>query len=348
MVVFFKKGAADVIAVETDHKFSDLEKEKLIWLFGGAKPLSSTSVKGQFVGPRKEMITPWSTNAVEITQNMGLRGISRIEQFKLTRDAEPHFDKMLNRLYSGLNSRVFKVDRKPEPIVYIDDISEYNKREGLALSLEEEKYLRELSEKLGRPLTDSEVFGFSQVNSEHCRHKIFNGTFIIDGEEKPMSLFKLIKKTSQENPNTLVSAYKDNVAFVEGPRIEQFYPTNPDRPDMFDVKDIDTVISLKAETHNFPTTVEPFNGAATGTGGEIRDRLGGGKASLPIAGTAVYMTSYPRLSPEHKWLLTGQLCLSANLYMLRLQGVAHLSSIPQCHFHCMWHRCMIALLLCPS
>ncbi len=301
MVTFFKKGANEIYAVESDHKFNDLEKEKLTWLLGGAKPLAGTSVKGRFIGPRKEMITPWSTNAVEITQNMGLEGITRIEQFTGTKDEAPAFDKMLQRLYDGLNSRVFSIDKKPDPIVKIKDISEYNKQEGLALSPEEEQYLRDLSRKLGRELTDSEVFGFSQVNSEHCRHKIFNGTFIIDGEEKPVSLFKLIKKTSQENPNKLVSAYKDNVAFVDGPKVDQFYPVNPDRPDYFNIKEIDTVISLKAETHNFPTTVEPFNGAATGTGGEIRDRLGGGKASLPIAGTAVYMTSYPRLSQEHGW-----------------------------------------------
>ena len=303
MVVFFKKGATEVYAVETDHRFSESEREKLTWLFGGAKPLSSTSLKGRFIGPRKEMITPWSTNAVEIAENMGISGVRRIERFEATKDAEPRYDRMLQRVYDGLNSRVFHISRSPEPIVYIDDISEYNLREGLALSADEEQYLRDLAAKLGRPLTDSEVFGFSQVNSEHCRHKIFNGTFIIDGQEKPLSLFKLIKKTSQENPNGLVSAYKDNVAFVKGPKIEQFYPTNPDRPDMFDVREINTVISLKAETHNFPTTVEPFNGAATGTGGEIRDRLGGGKASLPIAGTAVYMTSYPRMSAERRWEL---------------------------------------------
>ncbi|MBD5284766.1 MAG: phosphoribosylformylglycinamidine synthase, partial [Bacteroides sp.] len=303
MVVYFKKGANLIIAVETDHRFSEEESQKLTWLFGGATQLSSTSLKGRFVGPRREMITPWSTNAVEITQNMGLQGISRIEEFHRATEESPVFDKMLQRVYEGLNSRVFTVDKTPDPIVYIDDISEYNKKEGLALSAEEEQYLRDLSKKLGRPLTDSEVFGFSQVNSEHCRHKIFNGTFIIDGEEKPLSLFKLIKKTSQVNPNSLVSAYKDNVAFVKGPKVDQFYPINPDKPDYFEVKDVNTVISLKAETHNFPTTVEPFNGAATGTGGEIRDRLGGGKASLPIAGTAVYMTSYPRMSPEHRWEL---------------------------------------------
>ncbi len=303
MVVFFKKGSNYIIAVETNHKFSESEKEKLSWLFGGAKPLASTSLKGRYIGPRKEMITPWSTNAVEITQNMGLEGITRIEEFHLTKDDSPKYDKMLQRVYEGLNSKIYTINKTPDPIIYIDDISEYNKQEGLALSLDEEQYLRELSKKLGRPLTDSEVFGFSQVNSEHCRHKIFNGTFVIDGQEKKMSLFKLIKKTSQENPNRLVSAYKDNVAFIKGPKVNQFAPVNPDQPDFFEVKDIDTVISLKAETHNFPTTVEPFNGAATGTGGEIRDRLGGGKASLPIAGTAVYMTSYPRMSPEHRWEL---------------------------------------------
>ena len=303
MVTFFKKGSDTVFAVESDHGFSESEKERLTWLFGGAKPLSSTSLRGSFIGPRKEMITPWSTNAVEITQNMGLEGITRIEQFFPVRDDNASFDKMLQRRYEGLNSHIFSIDKQPDPIVYIDDIEKYNEEEGLALSIDEENYLRELAQKLGRPLTDSEVFGFSQVNSEHCRHKIFNGQFIIDGEEKPLSLFKLIIRTSQENPTGLVSAYKDNVAFVRGPKIEQFAPASADRPDFFEINDIDSVISLKAETHNFPTTVEPFNGAATGTGGEIRDRLGGGKASLPIAGTAVYMTSYPRLSPEHRWEL---------------------------------------------
>ena len=303
MVVFFKKGTAKIYAVECDKQLSDLDKSKLTWLFDGAAPLSGSTVKGTFVGPRKEMVTPWSTNAVEITQNMGMEGIKRIEEFDLSKDECPVYDKMLQRVYHGLNGNVFKINNQPQPIVYITDISAYNKEEGLALSKEEEDYLRNLSEKLGRPLTDSEVFGFSQVNSEHCRHKIFNGTFIIDGEEKPLSLFKLIKKTSQENPNGLVSAYKDNVAFVKGPKVTQFAPSKADIPSNFVEKDINTVISLKAETHNFPTTVEPFNGAATGTGGEIRDRLGGGKASLPLAGTAVYMTSYPRLSPEHKWEL---------------------------------------------
>ena len=304
MITFFKKDSQKVFLVQSDHKLAGDEIDRLTWLLEGAKPLAAQTLKGRFVGPRKEMITPWSTNAVEISQNMGLGGIARIEEFvRVAPEGDAPHDPMLQRVYDDLRAAAFETKDTPAPIVYIDDISAYNKSEGLALSADEENYLRQLAERLGRPLTDSEVFGFSQVNSEHCRHKIFNGTFIVDGKEMPSTLFGLIKKTSKENPNGLVSAYRDNVAFVKGPRIDQFYPANPDRPDYFEERPVQTVISLKAETHNFPTTVEPFNGAATGTGGEIRDRLGGGRASLPLAGTAVYMTSYPRLSAEKRWEL---------------------------------------------
>ncbi len=301
MITFFKKGANTIYAVDSDHALSPDEVKKLEWLFSGAKLVADSTLRGTFVGPRREMITPWSTNAVEITQNMAMTGIVRIEEFTASTQKEPAHDKMLQRVYHTLDADTFKVDRKPDPIVYINDIEKYNEEEGLALSPEEVGYLKDLGKRLGRPLTDSEVFGFSQVNSEHCRHKIFNGTFIIDGKEMPVSLFKLIKKTTNDNPNKVISAYKDNVAFVKGPKIEQFAPQSPEGPSYFEVTDIDSVISLKAETHNFPTTVEPFNGAATGSGGEIRDRLGGGKASLPLAGTAVYMTSYPRTEANRLW-----------------------------------------------
>ena len=127
------------------------------------------------------------------------------------------------------------------------------------------------------------------------------GDFIIDGKAKEKTLFQWIKKTSKDHPNFIVSAYKDNVAFIQGPRIEQFAPKSQNRPDYFETKDFDSVISLKAETHNFPTTVEPFNGAATGAGGEIRDRLAGGQGSLPLAGTAVYMTAYSRSEKGRHW-----------------------------------------------
>lgn len=300
MISFFLSPAKNIIAVQTNTSIELADIDKLRWLFNGAEKIDTLTVENCYVGPRKEMITPWSTNAVEITQNMGINGILRIEEFFETTKGTT-FDPMLQQEYNGLNQDLFTIDKKPDSMIEIDDIEVYNEKEGLALSSDEIEYLNNLSKKIGRKLTDSEVFGFSQVNSEHCRHKIFNGTFIIDGEEKESTLFQLIKKTSKLNPNKLVSAYKDNVSFNEGPEIEQFAPITGDKPDYFRVKQIQSVISLKAETHNFPTTVEPFNGAATGSGGEIRDRLAGGKGSLPIAGTAVYMTSYPRTKEGRAW-----------------------------------------------
>ena len=300
MIQFFHLPAGTVYAVEVDHALTEDERAPLSWLFGQAAAVDSPEIEGRFVGPRREMITPWSTNAVEITQNMGLKGISRIEEY-LPATSQTDCDPMLQRMYDRLDQGLFTIARQPEPIVYIDDIADYNRREGLALSDEEVRYLNDLSHRLGRKLTDSEVFGFSQVNSEHCRHKIFGGKFVIDGVEQPHSLFAMIKRTSSVNPNGLVSAYKDNVAFNAGPTVEQFAPASADGPDFFVTRPIPTVLALKAETHNFPTTVEPFNGAATGTGGEIRDRLGGGRASLPLAGTAVYMTAYPRTDPDRAW-----------------------------------------------
>jgi phosphoribosylformylglycinamidine synthase len=305
MITFFK-GSDRFYAVDSAVILSAQDLSKLSWLFGDADCVAEPVLHGEFIGPRREMITPWSTNAVEITQNMGIAGITRIEEF-FTPDlvhggpAEFSFDPMLQQKYPELGQEIFHILREPEPVLFIDDLAAYNRQEGLALSGEEITYLEELSRKIGRKLTDSEVFGFSQVNSEHCRHKIFNGTFIIDGCEMTDSLFSLIRKTAKENPNFLVSAYKDNVAFIEGPAIEQFAPGRQDVADFFVIRDIRSVISLKAETHNFPTTVEPFNGAATGSGGEIRDRMAGGKGSIPLAGTAVYMTSYPRIGEGRSW-----------------------------------------------
>ena len=301
MILFFRTPSKSVIAVESNHELNANDNNKLCWLFGEAVPESEENLQGCFVGPRREMITPWSTNAVEITQNMGLEGISRIEEYFPVKDENADYDPMLQRMYKGLDQNVFTTNRQPEAIIYIDDLEAYNEKEGLALSKEEMDYLKKVESDLGRRLTDSEVFGFAQINSEHCRHKIFGGTFIIDGVEQESSLFQMIKKTTQENPNKIISAYKDNVAFAEGPVIEQFAPADHSKPDFFRIKDIKSVISLKAETHNFPTTVEPFNGASTGTGGEIRDRMGGGKGSWPIAGTAVYMTSYPRTEEGREW-----------------------------------------------
>ncbi|WKL43515.1 phosphoribosylformylglycinamidine synthase [Flavobacterium sp. ZE23DGlu08] len=301
MIHFFENQSKTVFAVHTQNEISAQDISKLNWLFADSNKIEKSVLTDFFVGPRATMITPWSTNAVEITQNMGISGIIRIEEFQKATADFSDFDPMLSQKYAELNQDIFTINVLPEAILDIDDIAAYNAKEGLSLSPDEVEYLDNLAIKLGRKLTDSEIFGFSQANSEHCRHKIFNGKFIIDGEEKESSLFKLIKKTSQENPNDIVSAYKDNVAFVKGPRVQQFAPKSADKPDFYEVKEFDSVISLKAETHNFPTTVEPFNGAATGSGGEIRDRLAGGQGSLPMAGTAVYMTSYSRLAENRPW-----------------------------------------------
>ncbi len=301
MILFFGNQNEKVFAVQTNTEISPDNIKKLIWLFGNTPKIAQASMDAFFIGPRAAMITPWSTNAVEITQNMGIEGIIRIEEFNSVAENHTDFDPMLFQKYEQLDQDIYTIDIQPEVIKEIEDIAVYNTTEGLALSEEEIEYLENVSKKIGRKLTDSEVFGFSQVNSEHCRHKIFNGTFVIDGKEQPTSLFKLIKKTSETNPNTIVSAYKDNVAFIKGPEVTQFAPKTADKPDFYEENVFDSVISLKAETHNFPTTVEPFNGAATGSGGEIRDRLAGGKGSLPLAGTAVYMTSYSRLEENRTW-----------------------------------------------
>jgi len=301
MILFFRTPNQNVIATDTNKELCAEDIQKLCWLYGEATVENEENLQGCFVGPRREMITPWSTNAVEITQNMGLEGILRIEEYFPVKDENAEYDPMLQRMYKGLNQNIFTIDIKPQPIIYIENLEEYNEQEGLALSQEEMDYLKKVENDLGRKLTDSEVFGFAQINSEHCRHKIFGGTFVIDGVEMESSLFQMIKKTTQENPNKIISAYKDNVAFAEGPEIEQFAPRDHSTADYFVIKNVKSVISLKAETHNFPTTVEPFNGASTGTGGEIRDRMGGGKGSWPIAGTAVYMTSYPRSEEGREW-----------------------------------------------
>ena len=300
-IIFFKTPQNTIIATQSERPLSPSDIDKLSWLYGDATLEDASELPGFFIGPRREMVTPWSTNAVEITQNMSIQGITRIEEYYPVASENAEHDPMLQRLYKGLDQSIFTVNIQPAPIRLIEDLEAYNEEEGLALSPEEIEYLRSVEKRLNRKLTDSEVFGFAQINSEHCRHKIFGGTFIIDGKEMPSSLFQMIKKTTLENPHRIISAYKDNVAFAQGPVVEQFAPNDHSTSDYFVIKDIESVISIKAETHNFPTTVEPFNGASTGTGGEIRDRMGGGVGSWPIAGTAVYMTSYPRTEEEREW-----------------------------------------------
>ena len=196
MIHFFGDVKNIVFAVQTSGEITKENIQKLAWLFGNQSKIDKSALADFFIGPRAAMITPWSTNAVEITQNMGISGIIRIEEFKNVSQDFTGYDPMLSQKYKALDQGIFTIDVNPEGIREIDDIAKYNSQEGLALNPEEIVYLENLSVKLERKLTDSEVFGFSQANSEHCRHKIFNGTFIIDGEVMPSSLFKLIKKNT--------------------------------------------------------------------------------------------------------------------------------------------------------
>ena len=194
MILFFRKPTATIYAVQAAHSLSSDDIQKLTWLFSGAIFDENETISGTLVGPRREMVTPWSTNAVEITQTMGIKGIIRIEEFIEVADEKAKHDPMLQRIYNGLDQDIFTIVHEPDPIIEIDNLKQYNEKEGLALSQEEIDYLEQVSDQLGRKLTDSEVFGFSQVNSEHCRHKIFNGTFVIDGKEMTETLFQLIKE----------------------------------------------------------------------------------------------------------------------------------------------------------
>ncbi len=194
MIQFFRTQNKSIIAVHVTNPLSHENIAKLNWLFSDSVYVSEDFIEGWFVGPRKEMLTPWSTNAVEITQNMAIEGILRMEEFFRVENEKAHYDPMLQRLYQNLTQNIFTINKQPDPILNIVDISAYNEQEGLALSDDEIQYLNRVSEEMGRPLTDGEVYGFAQVNSEHCRHKIFNGTFIIDGKEMESSLFQMIKK----------------------------------------------------------------------------------------------------------------------------------------------------------
>lgn len=281
MIKYFRDNNR-VYCVEATSVFTDDELYSLSLLLHANSVESAPT--GRFAGPRRGMVTPFSTNCVEIIANAGISRVSRVECF--IEDGEVA-DPLLQEMYNGL-ADVFKNDSVQAPEAkYIDDIEAFGREYGLSLSIDEIRYLKGL----GRPLTDAEVYGFAQVNSEHCRHKIFNGRFVIDGKEMPSSLFDMIKSTTAASPHGVVSAYSDNSAVMRGWHTSLFTPQSGEQSSEYIVRPRQVEWTLKAETHNFPTTVEPFNGAATGSGGEIRDRLCTGRGSIPLAGTAVYMVS---------------------------------------------------------
>ena len=152
MILFFRTPTKSVIATEVSQELASEDIQKLSWLYGEATVENEENLKGCFIGPRREMITPWSTNAVEITQNMGLTGVLRIEEYFPVKDENAEYDPMLQRMYKGLNQEIFTVNIKPQPIVHIENLEEYNEKEGLALSREEMDYLLKVEKDLGRKL----------------------------------------------------------------------------------------------------------------------------------------------------------------------------------------------------
>jgi len=290
VTIFNSKECAYLVV--SKRRFDSADLDKLSWLLQ-AEVVPCDSLPGPFVGPRREMVSPWSTNAVDIAKRVGIDSLIRIEAYR-SATATTELDPMLEERVDVLTQETLNVLGAPQASFAVDSIADFNQVEGLALSAEEIAYLEAQAKKRGYPFNDAEIYAFAQINSEHCRHKIFNGSFIIDGKEQSESLFSLIKATSKAAPNEVVSAYKDNVAFLRGAPANQFAPTSLEAGAKYGFSSTDTIVSLKAETHNFPTTVEPLYGASTGSGGEIRDRMAGGRGSIPLAGSAVYMTSYPR------------------------------------------------------
>ena len=259
-----------------------------------------------FVTPRKGTISPWSTKATDIFRNCGLKSVVRVERGIRYRTNVPlkpvHlaalYDKMTEGVYADI-SDLFAVD-EPRPGRVFDvlakgvkAIEEANEEMGLAISEPEMKYLAESFQKAGRNPTDTELTMFGQVNSEHCRHKIFGAEFIIDGKKQKYSLFELIKNTHKKRPQDTLSAYKDNSSVVTGFPTDVFAIDPKTKKYSFKKDQLDQL--MKVETHNHPTAISPYPGAATGVGGEIRDEAATGTGSRTIAGICGFMVSNLRL-----------------------------------------------------
>jgi phosphoribosylformylglycinamidine synthase len=256
------------------------------------------------VVPRLGTISPWSSKATDIAHNCGLAAVKRIERgtayyvdSSAAGIAGPLHDRMTETVLSSFDdaARLFE-HVPPRPLGVIPDIGEANSRLGLALSDDEIEYLERAYQALGRDPTDAELTMFAQANSEHCRHKIFNADWIVDGERKPQSLFSMIRHTHAVTPQGTVVAYADNAAIMQGREAQRFHPRADGaygrHPGL-------THTVMKVETHNHPTAISPFPGASTGAGGEIRDEGATGRGAKPKAGLVGYSVSNLRI-PGHE------------------------------------------------
>ena len=282
--------------VEVDGQLMDKDRALLerLLAYGPAGPRASGTT--YLVVPRLGTISPWSSKATDIARNCGLAAVKRIERgTAYTIDsARPGIAaKIHDRMTETVLASFAEADRlfqhvPPRPLGHIKDIREANGRLGLALSEEEIEYLERAYREVGRDPTDAELTMFAQANSEHCRHKIFNADWIVDGEKQGRSLFAMIRHTHAANPAGTVVAYADNAAVMQGREVQRFHP----RPDGTYQRHAGlTHTVMKVETHNHPTAISPFPGASTGAGGEIRDEGSTGRGAKPKAGLVGYTVS---------------------------------------------------------
>ena len=271
------------------------------------------------VTPRPGTISPWASKATDIAHNCGLAQVHRVERGiayyvegdlsseQLTQVAALLHDRMTEATHSKMDDagKLFRTDA-PGKMSSVDilgggreALATANVEQGFALADDEIDYLVENFQKLGRNPNDIELFMFAQANSEHCRHKIFNADWTIDGIEQPKSLFKMIKNTYELHPENVLSAYKDNAAVMKGSKAGRFFP-NAEGEYAYHQENIE--ILMKVETHNHPTAIAPFSGAATGSGGEIRDEGATGRGSKPKAGLVGFTVSNLRIPGyEQPW-----------------------------------------------
>nr|WP_159464374.1 phosphoribosylformylglycinamidine synthase [Scandinavium goeteborgense] len=308
---------------ELNAPLSEQEHDRLAQLLQYGPSLSSHTPAGKLllVTPRPGTISPWSSKATDIAHNCGLDTIVRLERgvayyveastlsdAQWSQVAAELHDRMMETVFGALqDAENLFAHHQPTPVSSVDmlgqgrqALEEANQRLGLALAEDEIDYLFDAFTTLNRNPNDIELYMFAQANSEHCRHKIFNADWVIDGEVQPKSLFKMIKNTFEKTPDHVLSAYKDNAAVMEGSDVGRFYA---DRGALrYDFHQEPTHILMKVETHNHPTAISPWPGAATGSGGEIRDEGATGRGAKPKAGLGGFSVSNLRIPGfEQPW-----------------------------------------------
>ena len=301
---------------------SEDEKSRLQRLLKYGPSLAEHTPEGRLllVTPRPGTISPWSSKATDIAHNCDLPQVLRLERGLAFYVQAPQLteaqwgqlalllhDRMMECVFSDTaQAEALFAHHQPAPLQSVDVLGEgrnalvqANIKLGLALADDEIDYLLAAFEKLGRNPNDIELYMFAQANSEHCRHKIFNADWVIDGAAQPKSLFKMIKNTFEKTPDHVLSAYKDNAAVMEGSQVGRFYA---DQQGNYDFHQEEAHILMKVETHNHPTAISPWPGAATGSGGEIRDEGATGRGAKPKAGLVGFSVSNLRIPGfEQPW-----------------------------------------------